>query len=113
MRTPAVQTHHKAALAYVASHPEPCLITVAELIEGTGLKRATLYRAFEANGGVNAFLISVRLEAARQLLASGLSCREASKRCGFKALSHFSKRFSARYGGTASSYQARCMADRA
>ena len=112
MRRPAAQTHHDAALAYMAGHAEPHRITIAELIAGTGLPRTTLYRAFQAHGGVNEHLISVRLEASKELLASGMSCREAGKRCGFKAVSHFSRRFSAAYGVTARSYQAQRMGER-
>ena len=112
MRRPASASNHDAALAYVTAHPDPSRITIAELIEGTGLKRATLYRAFEAHGGVYECLVSLRLETARELLASGLSCREVSKRCGFRTSSHFSKRFFASYGMTARSYQAQCLAER-
>lgn len=111
MREPATRTNQQAALAYVAAHPEPYRLTVADLIDGTGLTRPTLYRAFAEHGGVNEFLTCMRLEQSRELLASGLSCKEVSKRCGFRSLSHFSHRFRSRYGLTATSYQAKHVSE--
>ena len=110
-RSPAATLNSDVAWAFVVRHSAPCRLTVAELIAGTGLKRATLYRALAIYGGVHTFLMSVRLEAARSLLASGLPCKEVAKRCGFKSQAHFSRRFLADYGFHASDYQKRSRAE--
>ena len=109
MRPPAATANYEAVLAFVAGHPEPCRLTVAELVRGTGLTRPTLYRAFERHGGVNEHLISIPFEAAKGLLSSGLACKEVAKRCGFKSQAHFSYRFHKNFGVTPGSYRAqRC-----
>lgn len=94
----AVAAAYRDVLAYADSHVDPCTLTVAELIFALQLPRATLYRAFEPHGGVNEFLMGLRLEAARSLLASGLSCKKVSEMCGFKTQAHFSIRFLGRHG---------------
>ena len=82
-RKPLPERNRDEIAAYVAAHPEPCRITPAELMAATGMARATLYRAFKPDGGVIVYLTSVRLTAARALLAEGLTFDEVSRRCGF------------------------------
>lgn len=51
------------------------------------------------------YLKDYRLEAAAQLLDTGLSVTEAAARCGFDSPSYFTRAFSAKYGMTPSAYR--------
>ena len=73
-------------LGYIFSHTDPCTLTVAELIFALQLPRSSLYRAFTAFGGVNEYLISLRLESSKRLLSAGMTCGMVSRSCGFKSL---------------------------
>ena len=111
MRRPRATSNYEVTLAFVAGHPDACRLTVAQLVGGTGLTRPTLYRALARHGGVNEFLMSIRLEAAKELLASHLTCKEVAKRCGFRTQAHFNHRFHTDVGVTPGNYQAQRRAE--
>ena len=68
-----------------------------------------LHKAFARGDlSVEQTIIEFRLEAARRALASSAcSIGVVARRCGFVNLSHFSRRFRARYGMTPRAFQRR------
>ncbi|RYG07477.1 MAG: AraC family transcriptional regulator [Caulobacteraceae bacterium] len=67
-----------------------------------GVSRATLYRAFDGEGGVNRFIQDRRLHHARAALrrrrAQSPTIADVAHDYGFASASHFSRLFRARYG---------------
>ena len=100
MRKTADRRNRGDVLAFVAAHPEPCRLTIAELIAGTELSRSTLYRALQSEGGVDVFLFGVRLKAAYDLIAAGTPLHELPRKCGFCNASHLTRRFKRHFGLT-------------
>lgn len=93
--------------AYVASDPDPCGLTIADLLAATGASRASSYRAFQPHGGVSEYLQRLRLKAAsKDILQTHDPLCDIAKRCGFKTIAHFSHRFRAAYGVSATKYRA-------
>ena len=85
---------YQDVLDYASSHTDPCKLTVSELLFALQIPRSTLYRAFASHGGVNEFLLSLRLEVGKHLLVTTEdACQEVSQRCGFRSPAHFSRRF--------------------
>jgi AraC family transcriptional regulator, positive regulator of tynA and feaB len=83
-------------------HPE---LSVDFLAERLGLSRAMIFKLMaQANMTLGAFIMEKRLEWARALLADTgakqCSVSEIAFTTGFQDLSHFSRRFAARYGAS-------------
>jgi AraC-like DNA-binding protein len=105
----------RAAAALIAAREEierrlesPSL-TIANLCRSLGVSRTTLHRLFEEEGGVQAYIRSRRLEAARRMLAdpaNGEQIYVLAERLGFSDAAHLSRLFRARYGLTPSDYRA-------
>jgi YesN/AraC family two-component response regulator len=74
---------------------------VAHLCDALAMSRSQLYRKFSALSDmtVNQFIIALRLEKARQLLATtDLNVSEVAYDTGFKYPAHFSRAFAERFG---------------
>lgn len=90
-----------AARDYLRAHSsEP--VTIAELADMMGLAESHLIRAFHREFGLppHAYQMRLRLAAACELLASGLSVSTVAFECGFADQSHLSRNFKAVYGLT-------------
>lgn len=83
-----------------ANFGEP--VTIAELAGMMGLAESHLIRAFHREFGLppHAYQMRLRLAAACELLASGLSVSTVAFECGFADQSHLSRNFKAVYGLT-------------
>ena len=83
--------------------------TVADLAKILDVSRGRLFDAFKQDGGVQAFVLTRRLEQARTALHD-TSRREAigaiAHRLGFSDAAHLSRAFRLRYGMTPSAYRA-------
>lgn len=77
-------------------------LDAASLMQALGLSRSSLYRAFQAVGGVNAYIRQRRLQLARDVLAARTGPRptvgEVAQSHGFASDSHFSRAFRAAFG---------------
>ncbi len=75
-------------------------ITVEKIAEGMNLDRRYLSRIFKERTGqtIQDYIISVRLEAARERLLGGATVSEAALLCGYGDECNFSKMFKRRYG---------------
>ncbi len=74
---------------------------ITQLCDALAMSRSQLYRKFSALSDmtVNQFIIALRLEKARQLLAnSDLNVSEVAYDTGFKHPAHFSRAFADRFG---------------
>ena len=74
---------------------------IVQLCEALGMSRSQLYRKFSAlnDMSVNQFLIALRLEKAKELLATThLNVSEVAYDTGFKNPAHFSRVFSEKFG---------------
>jgi AraC-like DNA-binding protein len=90
-----------AARDYLRAHSsEP--VTIAELADMMGLAESHLIRAFHREFGLppHAYQMRLRLAAACELLASGLSVSTVAFESGFADQSHLSRNFKAVYGLT-------------
>lgn len=76
-------------------------ITIAAVARASGASRATLYRAFDGEGGVNRYIQERRLHHARSALCrrreASPTITEISHQYGFASPNHFSRLFRARY----------------
>lgn len=85
-----------------AHHHDPAL-TPERVAAAIGASRTSLYRAFEPEGGVAAFIRSARLDAARRALqdpADGRRIGEIAFAHGFGSEAHFSRAMRAAFGAT-------------
>jgi AraC-like DNA-binding protein len=90
-----------AARDYLRAHfGEP--VTIAELAGMMGLAESHLIRAFHREFGLppHAYQTRLRLAAACELLASGVSVSTVAFECGFADQSHLSRNFKTVYGLT-------------
>lgn len=74
--------------------------SVADLARSVGMSAFHFARVFRSLVGrpPHAYLAEARLAAARQMLEEGMAVTDACFASGFNNLSHFSRRFAARYG---------------
>ena len=94
------------AIAYFLAHIEQ-QFTLAELAELIGCTDFHLIRLFRAATGVSphTYLVQLRLEHARKLLAAGSSIVDAALLSGFSDQSHLTRYFKARFGITPGMYR--------
>ena len=85
-------------------------IGLADLAAASGLDRFRLTRAFQAALGASphAYLVQLRLRAARRLLAAGAAPAEAAADAGFADQSHLGRWFRRGYGLTPAAYRRLC-----
>jgi AraC-like DNA-binding protein len=90
-----------AARDYLRAHSIES-VTIAELADMMGLAESHLIRAFQREFGLppHAYQMRLRLAAACELLASGLSVSTVAFECGFADQSHLSRNFKTVYGLT-------------
>lgn len=75
-------------------------ITVSSISSGFGFDRSYLYRVFKSRYGIGIkeYIISVRMEKAREFLRAGYSVKNSAHMVGYDDEFNFSKTFKARYG---------------
>ena len=89
---------------YIFSRPLSVGLKVDDLCKDVGMSRATVYRLFQDDGGIQAFVSNLRIarayaSLARQKPARGLVALVALQ-CGFSNASNFNRRFRQRFGCT-------------
>ncbi|TIH19190.1 AraC family transcriptional regulator [Marinifilum sp. JC120] len=82
-------------------------LSLAELAELAGCTEFHLIRIFRSHKGLppHSFLIQLRLEKARALIAANSSIADTAAQCGFSDQSHLTRLFKIRYGLTPRQYQ--------
>jgi AraC-like DNA-binding protein len=82
-------------------------ITLTDLVADAGISRFRLTRAFVAAHGLppHAYLLSVRLNAARHRLAAGDAAANVAASCGFTDQAHLTREFRRRFGTTPGTYR--------
>lgn len=82
-------------------------VSVAELAAVANLSPIHFSRKFKRSTGESPhqFIIGVRVEAAKRLLATDLSIAEIAFRCGFSHQEHLTRLFGARLGTTPAAYR--------
>lgn len=83
-------------------------IVIADLCRALGTSRSRLFAAFQADGGIQTYILGQRLERARTALAdldSAGSINNIALRLGFGDASHLSRSFRKRYGMAPSEYR--------
>ena len=75
-------------------------ITVNSISDSFGFDRTYLYRAFKTRYGIGIkeYIISVRMEKAKEFLKNGYTVKESAHMVGYDDEFNFSKVFKARYG---------------
>lgn len=83
-------------------------LTIANLCRSIGVSRATLYRLFEVDGGVQAFITRRRLARVEEELRWGdaRTVADLAERWGFREPAHLSRLFRATYGQSPIEYRA-------
>jgi AraC-like DNA-binding protein len=83
-------------------------VSLDELASETGLNKHYLHKTFRSQVGMgpHAYVVQLRVAAARRLIAAGVSLREAYKQSGFYDQSHLSRAFSETLGITPGAYAA-------
>ncbi|WP_321797843.1 helix-turn-helix domain-containing protein [Caballeronia sp. J97] len=92
----ALQTAVKTQVKrYVDTHLHEADLTPMKIVEALGLKRATLYRWFEEEGGLGAYIRHCRLREAADELARfpNLQIADIAYGLGFKSASDFTRAF--------------------
>jgi AraC-like DNA-binding protein len=100
----------ESAITYIDLHRSNPALTPAAIAAAQHVSVRQLYKAFARAGlSVEQTIVGLRLEAARRELAgpvnATLTIGAIARRCGFSNLSHFSRRFRARYGVTPRQWQ--------
>lgn len=88
-------------------------LTIASLCRRLNVSRSTLHRLFEEEGGVQAFIRTCRLDAARIALLDPSNDEKVgvlAERLGFSDPAHLSRLFRKRYGETPRDCRARAVA---
>lgn len=107
--TPANEQFIRRALDIVEQHMIDENFDVDTFARAMGLSRASLFRKFKAISGQTPsdFIRDLRLERARQLLASGqFNVSQTAAAVGFLDLSHFASCFRKKFGMTPSAFAA-------
>lgn len=92
----------RAIRDFIAQNLRSDKLTASAICSAFGLSRATLYRDFQTDGGVDRYIAGRRLDAALMTLAFTDSPRGAVGRAaedwGFSSSSHFIREFQKRFG---------------
>ena len=87
---------------YIERHLHQPGFGVEQICRELGTSRASAYRLFAPDGGVNNYVMQRRLERAMRELSSTAPARgrvaQVAARWGFNDVSHFSRRFKSRFG---------------
>lgn len=99
---PALEDPRGRAIRLIDSRLLDPGLNAAQLAPALGLSRASLYRLFRDQGGVNAYLRERRLQNARETLARRTgrhpTVAEVAQAHGFPNVSYFSRAFRAAFG---------------
>ncbi len=104
---PAASDHNRQARvaamkAFIDQNLVEPELGIDMLLEKFGASRATVYRDFAEDGGLQNFILSRRLHRAYRALSEATSTRGAvlaiAESCGFQSLAHFSRSFREHYG---------------
>ena len=91
-----------AMKAYIDQNLAEPELGIDMLLEKFGASRATVYRDFAEDGGLQNFILSRRLHRAYRALSEAAPTRGAilaiAESCGFQTLAHFSRSFREHYG---------------
>ncbi|WP_447727014.1 helix-turn-helix domain-containing protein [Sphingomonas koreensis] len=106
----------RRALGAIDARLGSAQLSAASLARELGISRSTLYRLFSAEGGVNAYIRTRRLERVHQLLGQPMTSEPIAmlaERWGFCDAAHFGRLFREAYGMTPGDYRAmrRAMRD--
>ncbi|RUL70451.1 AraC family transcriptional regulator [Dyella choica] len=87
---------------YVRANLHECELSPQSIIESLGLPRSTIYRLFEHEGGLGAYIQHLRLRAAADELVRipRVLIKDIGYSVGFKSASHFTHAFQGAYGMT-------------
>jgi AraC-like DNA-binding protein len=105
-----------AARALIERELGASILSIPRICSTLGISRSTLHRLFEAEGGVQAYVRSRRLEAVRRALADPASFEPIhmlAERFGFSDAAHLSRLFRAEYGMTPSDCRAEAREEKA
>ena len=82
-------------------------LSLTDIAEAVGCSPRQLQRVFRSVGGTDfrSYLLSVRMERARQLLSRGMAVRAAARRVGYKEASGLRQRFVSYFGAVPSDFQ--------
>lgn len=96
----------QAMAAYLREHASTT-VRLEEVAAAAGLDKYRALRSFTAAFGLTPmrYLTSLRVESAREALASGASCAEATLAAGFSDQAHLTRAFKERLGMTPGFYQ--------
>jgi AraC-like DNA-binding protein len=96
------QARVSAFKRYIDQQLADANLTMDSLLREFGASRATIYRDFAEDGGLQHYILERRLQRAYRLLAEASPNRghvqDVASRCGFTSLAHFSRRFRAGFG---------------
>ncbi|MEP1209905.1 MAG: AraC family transcriptional regulator [Rhizobiaceae bacterium] len=88
-------------------------LDVSSIADHVNASRATLYRAFQSEGGVRESVNNIRLNAARQMLHSNPPIRglvvNVAFSCGFRSPNQFNRAFKEKFQLTPSEFNQRCF----
>lgn len=102
------QVIRERARSFILRHLDEPELDVATVANAVNASRATLYRAFENDGGIRDFINRMRLDAARKILEAeppqrGLILNVALS-CGLNSSNQLSRAFKGRFGMTPSEF---------
>ncbi|WP_279481396.1 AraC family transcriptional regulator [Aureimonas sp. SK2] len=97
-------TARRCAEDYVRRHLHDTGLDIAAIVRHCGISRATLYRLFEQDGGIQAFIRNERLSVAWRLVRECPSAKmqEIADSCGFNDAAGFSRAFRQAFDATPS-----------
>ena len=106
---------HESVRRLIEANLGDANFSVQDIIEATGISRASLYRLFSAQGGVARFIQSRRLQHLRERLddrrCDALSLAELAPRCGFANESHASRSFKQAFAISPGAYRSASIKD--
>lgn len=101
--TAAARNIRNAVQRYIDRHLTDARLTPEQIVEAVGVSRSSLYRHFEAHGGIAVYIQRRRLQAIHALLLhpdEERSIGELAQTFGFPRASHFTTAFRRAFGCT-------------
>lgn len=108
-KTSDAQTLFNQILEYIDLNFSQQNLSIESIAEQFHINTVSLYRLFMTHGKCSAkeYLISYRIEKAKQLLNNGVSINKTSESCGYTDIYYFSRAFKKQTGETPSQYKKR------
>lgn len=104
------------ARAAIERELESPRLSISKLCQSLGISRSTLHRLFAAEGGVQNYIRTRRLQAVRKALGDSASAEPIhglAERLGFSDAAHLSRLFRAQFGMTPSDWRAQARENEA